>query len=77
MVRLSTVNNPFMSAMFGTDALAWIFKADNFFNYYNMPDPERITIASVQLDQSMVPNDSACGTFSFMARIYASHGIGI
>jgi hypothetical protein len=39
----------------GTDALAWIFKADQFFDYYNTPDPERLTIAAVHLDQTVVP----------------------
>jgi hypothetical protein len=39
----------------GSDALAWIFKANQFFDYYHTPDPERLTIAAVHLDQSVVP----------------------
>ncbi|MCH79786.1 hypothetical protein A2U01_0000542, partial [Trifolium medium] len=39
----------------GSDALAWIFKADQFFDYYRTPDPERLTIAAVHLDHAVVP----------------------
>src|SRR6266487_203335 len=39
----------------GTDVLAWIFKADQFFDYYHTPDPERLTIAAVHLDHTVVP----------------------
>jgi hypothetical protein len=39
----------------GSDALAWIFKANQFFDYYHTPDPERLTIAAVHLDHSVVP----------------------
>jgi hypothetical protein len=39
----------------GTDALAWIFKADQFFDYYNTPDPERLTIAAVHMDHKVIP----------------------
>ncbi|MCI38588.1 hypothetical protein A2U01_0059816, partial [Trifolium medium] len=36
-------------------ALEWLFKANQFFEYYNTADPERLTIASVHFDQSVIP----------------------
>ncbi|MCH94634.1 transposon Ty3-I gag-pol polyprotein, partial [Trifolium medium] len=39
----------------GTDVLAWIFKANQFFDYYRTSDPERLTIAAVHLDHAVVP----------------------
>ncbi|WVY94257.1 hypothetical protein V8G54_033345 [Vigna mungo] len=34
----------------GTDALGWIFKITQFFDYHNTPKEERITVASFYLD---------------------------
>lgn len=34
----------------GSFAMEWIFKAEQFFDYYNTPDSERLTIAAVHLD---------------------------
>jgi hypothetical protein len=39
----------------GTDVLQWIFKAEQFFNYYATPDDQRLTIASIHLDKGVVP----------------------
>lgn len=39
----------------GKHVLDWIFKAEQFFGYYNTPDPERLIIASVHLEQEVVP----------------------
>ena len=39
----------------GTNALDWIFNADRFFDYYNIPDMERISIASTHIDKGVVP----------------------
>ncbi|MCI31193.1 hypothetical protein A2U01_0052405, partial [Trifolium medium] len=39
----------------GTHAIEWIFKAEQFFEYYNTPDADRLMIAAVHLDQKVVP----------------------
>jgi hypothetical protein len=39
----------------GKHVLDWIFKAEQFFDYYNTPDSERLLIASVHLDSDAVP----------------------
>ncbi|MCI25553.1 hypothetical protein A2U01_0046744, partial [Trifolium medium] len=39
----------------GTHAIEWIFKAEQFFEYYATPDEDRLTIAAVHLDQKVVP----------------------
>lgn len=39
----------------GKHVLDWIFKAKQFFGYYNTPDAERLIIASVHLEQEVVP----------------------
>jgi hypothetical protein len=39
----------------GTDVLQWIFKAEQFFNYYATPDDQRLTISSIHLDKGVVP----------------------
>ncbi|KAJ1397503.1 Aspartic peptidase domain superfamily [Sesbania bispinosa] len=39
----------------GADVLQWIFKAEQFFNYYNTPDDQRLTIAAIHLDKEVVP----------------------
>nr|KYP32492.1 hypothetical protein KK1_046816 [Cajanus cajan] len=39
----------------GTDVLQWIFKAEQFFNYYNTPDAQRLTIAAIHLEKDVVP----------------------
>jgi uncharacterized coiled-coil protein SlyX len=39
----------------GSHALEWIFRATQFFDYYETPDPERLTIASVHFDQTVIP----------------------
>ncbi|GAU43896.1 hypothetical protein TSUD_399440 [Trifolium subterraneum] len=40
---------------FPTHAIEWIFKAEQFFEYYAIPDEDRLTIAAVHLDQKVVP----------------------
>ncbi|XP_050877871.1 uncharacterized protein LOC127081688 [Lathyrus oleraceus] len=39
----------------GTNVHEWIFRAEQFFGYYDTPDPDRLTIASVHLDKDVVP----------------------
>jgi hypothetical protein len=39
----------------GSDVLQWIFKAEQFFDYYNTPDTQRLTIAAVHMDKDVVP----------------------
>lgn len=39
----------------GSDVLQWIFKAEQFFNYYNTPDEHCLTIAAIHLDKEVVP----------------------
>lgn len=39
----------------GSDALQWIFQAEQFFDYYGVPDNHRLKIASVHLDGEVVP----------------------
>lgn len=39
----------------GSHALEWLFKADQFFDYYATPDQDRLTIAAIHMVQSVVP----------------------
>lgn len=39
----------------GKNVMDWIFKAKQFFDYYGTPDADRLVIASVHLDQDVVP----------------------
>ncbi|KAE9612033.1 hypothetical protein Lal_00048864 [Lupinus albus] len=39
----------------GSEVLNWIFKAEQFFNYYSTPDHHRITIASIHMEKDVVP----------------------
>ncbi|MCI32277.1 hypothetical protein A2U01_0053490, partial [Trifolium medium] len=39
----------------GTNVQEWIFRAEQFFEYYDTPDLDRLTIASVHLDKDVVP----------------------
>ncbi|MCH79797.1 Ty3/gypsy retrotransposon protein, partial [Trifolium medium] len=39
----------------GKDVLNWIFKAEQFFDYHNTPDEDRLMISSVHLDHDVVP----------------------
>lgn len=39
----------------GKNVLNWIFKAEQFFDYHNTPDEDRLVIASVHLDHDVVP----------------------
>jgi hypothetical protein len=39
----------------GTNVHEWIFRAEQFFEYYDTPDLDRLTIASVHLDKDVVP----------------------
>jgi len=39
----------------GSDVLQWIFKANQFFEYYNTPDDQRLTIAAIHFDKEVVP----------------------
>jgi len=39
----------------GTNVLQWIFKADQFFEYYNTLEPQRFTIVAIYLEKDVVP----------------------
>ena len=39
----------------GKNVMDWIFKAEQFFDYYATPDADRLIIASVHLDHEVVP----------------------
>ncbi|GAU19157.1 hypothetical protein TSUD_79800 [Trifolium subterraneum] len=39
----------------GTNVHEWIFRAEQFFEYYDTPDLDRLTISSVHLDKDVVP----------------------
>ncbi|XP_028802456.1 uncharacterized protein LOC114757550 [Neltuma alba] len=39
----------------GSDALDWIFKAERYFKYFEIQDPQRLMIASVHLDGDVLP----------------------
>nr|XP_027186266.1 uncharacterized protein LOC101496407 [Cicer arietinum] len=39
----------------GKNVMDWIFKAEQFFDYYSTPDADRLIIASVNLDHEVVP----------------------
>jgi len=39
----------------GSNVLEWIFKAEQFFTYYNTPDAQCLTIAAVHMDSDVIP----------------------
>ncbi|XP_017406476.1 uncharacterized protein LOC108319747 [Vigna angularis] len=39
----------------GSDVLQWIFKAEQFFDYYDTPDEQRLTIAAIHFEKEVVP----------------------
>lgn len=39
----------------GSDVLNWIFKAEQFFDYYGTPDTQRLIIAAVHMEKDVVP----------------------
>jgi len=39
----------------GSEVLQWIFKAEQFFDYYKTPDDQRLLIASMHLEKEVVP----------------------
>lgn len=39
----------------GSDPLSWIFKADQYFSFYDTPDDQRILLASVHFEGDVVP----------------------
>ena len=39
----------------GTEPIQWISMAEQFFEYYDTPDNQRITIASVRMDGDVIP----------------------
>ncbi|XP_050907589.1 uncharacterized protein LOC127121009 [Lathyrus oleraceus] len=46
----------------GSDVLNWIFRSEQFFEYYATPDPQRLTIAAIHMEKDVVP------WFQMMAR---------
>lgn len=51
----------------GNNVLEWIFRAEQFFDYYDTPDLDRLTIAFVHLDKDVVP------WFQMMQRSHPFH----
>jgi len=39
----------------GSKVLQWIFKAEQFFNYYNTSYAQRITISAIHMEKKVVP----------------------
>jgi len=39
----------------GLYALEWIFSADQYFDYYNIPDLERIVVSAMHMDKGAIP----------------------
>jgi len=39
----------------GSEVLQWIFKAEQFFDYYNTADAQRLTIAAIHMEKEVVP----------------------
>lgn len=39
----------------GQNVLEWIFKAEQFFDYYKVPEAEKLTVAEMHLDQVINP----------------------
>jgi len=39
----------------GTNGIEWIFKTEQFFDYYHTPDIERLTVAAIHMDKEVVP----------------------
>ncbi|XP_028754553.1 uncharacterized protein LOC114714022 [Neltuma alba] len=39
----------------GHDALNWIYRAEQYFKYFGVPDPQRLVIASVHMDGDVLP----------------------
>lgn len=39
----------------GSEVLQWIFKAEQFYDYYNTSDAYRLTIAVIHLEKDVVP----------------------
>jgi len=39
----------------GSEVLQWIFKAEQFFDYYNTPYPQRLKIATIHMEKELVP----------------------
>lgn len=39
----------------GTDPLNWIFKAEQFFNYYEMLDSQQVILAAINMEGDVMP----------------------
>jgi len=39
----------------GSEVLQWIFKAEQFFDYYHTPKDQRLTIVTIHMDKDVVP----------------------
>jgi len=39
-----------------SEVLQWIFKAEQFFDYYNTLDPQRLMIAAIHMEKEVVPS---------------------
>jgi len=50
----------------GSDVLHWIFKVEQFFDYYNTLDAQCLTIAGIHMDKDVVP------WFQMMSRTHPS-----
>jgi len=39
----------------GSDVMAWIFKVEQYFDYYGTADEDRLTIVAIHMEQDVVP----------------------
>ena len=39
----------------GSNVMEWIFRAQQFFDYYDTPELDRVTIASIHMDKQVIP----------------------
>ena len=39
----------------GSNVMEWIFRAQQVFDYYDIPDMGRVTIASIHMDKEVIP----------------------
>jgi len=39
----------------GLNVLEWIFRAEQFFTFYNAPEEQRLTIAAIHMEAEVIP----------------------
>lgn len=58
----------------GSDPLNWLFRAEQFFAYYATQDSQRLTIAAVHFEGSVVPNVAEGESGVYMGRSCSRSG---